>query len=124
MSKKTRTTATPKRQISRSPTPPSDIPVWLAPAVYGLVTIVLFRDAIFGGATLLGLDNHELGLFARDFYTDFLREFHRFPLWNPLLYGGIPFLDGMHGDIFYPPSLALLFMDARTMWPSKMLVQT
>jgi hypothetical protein len=46
--------------------------------------------------------------------------FHRFPYWNPLLFGGLPFVEGMHGDIFYPPSLAMFFLDARAMWGWKM----
>lgn len=90
--------------------------------IYALITIILFREVVFGGARLLGVDNLELGLFARDFYTDFIRNFHRFPLWQPLLYGGMPFIDGMHGDIFYPPSLSLFFMNAETMWGWKMLL--
>jgi hypothetical protein len=98
-----------------------DLPRWVPPAVFAFVTFVLFREVIFG-ARLLGQDNLELGLFARDFYTDFIRQFHRFPMWQPLLYGGMPFIDGMHGDIFYPPSLALFFMDAQTMWGWKMLL--
>ena len=101
-------TASAKTQIRRgkvsgSPSPrvsdTPDLPRWVPLAVYGLVCIVLFRETIFGGARLLGVDNLELGLFARDFYTDFIRNFHRFPVWEPLLYGGLPFIEGMHGDI-------------------------
>lgn len=99
----------------------AEIPRWLPPVLYALVTGFLFREVIFGDR-LLGLDNLELGLFARDFYTDFIRNFHRFPVWQPLLYGGMPFIDGMHGDIFYPPSLALFFMNAETMWGWKMML--
>jgi hypothetical protein len=99
-----------------------DIPRWLPLAAYALVCIILFRETIFGGARLLGSDNLELGLFARDFYTNFIRTFHRFPVWEPLLYGGMPFIEGMHGDIFYPPSLALFFMNAETMWGWKMIL--
>jgi hypothetical protein len=111
----------PGAHTPRHPGPPAELPPWLPFAVYAFVTFVLFREVIFG-ARLLGLDNLELGLFARDFYTDFIRQFHRFPMWQPLLYGGMPFIDGMHGDIFYPPSLALFFMDAQTMWGWKMLL--
>jgi hypothetical protein len=32
----------------------------------------------------------------------------------------MPFVEGMHGDIFYPPSLAMFFLDARAMWGWKM----
>ena len=98
----------------------NDIPNWIAPLLYAVVTVILFRETILTGTRLLGVDNLELGLFARDFYTEFIQQFHRFPMWQPLLYGGMPFIDGMHGDIFYPPSLALFFMDAETMWGWKM----
>ena len=121
MSKKDKRAGAPKLPNPRSPKPPSaDLPRWVPIAVYALVTIILFRETILTGSRLLGIDNLELGLFARDFYTTFIQSFHSFPVWNPLLYGGMPFLDGMHGDIFYPPSLALFFMDARTMWGWKM----
>lgn len=98
------------------------LPAWVAPVVYALVTMFIFREAVFAGATLLGTDSYALSYFARSFYTNFVQEMHRFPLWNPLLFGGLPFVEGMHGDIFYPPSLALFFLDARAMWPVKMML--
>jgi hypothetical protein len=98
------------------------IPVWAAPALYAIVCVLLFREVIFGGATLLGVDSLALSYFARDFYTQFVQATGRFPLWNPLLFGGLPFVDGMHGDIFYPPSLAFFWLDARWMWGWKMIL--
>ena len=100
----------------------SALPRWLPVVAYALVTVILFREVVFGGARLLGTDTLELGYFARNFYTEFVQAFHRFPMWNPLLYGGLPFIDGMHGDIFYPPSLAMFFLDAAPMWSWKMLL--
>src|SRR5512141_3150374 len=100
----------------------NDIPRWLPPVVYAFVTILLFREFLFGGGRLLGTDTVALSYFARNFYTQFIHAFHRFPMWNPLLYGGLPFIDGMHGDIFYPPSLALFFLDAEHMWGWKLLL--
>ncbi|MGH7506918.1 MAG: hypothetical protein ACRELX_14770, partial [Longimicrobiales bacterium] len=96
------------------------LPRWLPAAAYAFVTLVLFREAILTGAPLLGRDSYALSYFARDFYTDFLRGVGSFPLWDPLLFGGLPFVEGMHGDIFYPPSLTLFFLDARAMWTWKM----
>ncbi|HWV57796.1 MAG TPA: hypothetical protein VNZ57_10120 [Longimicrobiales bacterium] len=95
------------------------IRAWLPPAVYALVCVVLFRETLLTGATLLGVDSMALSYFARSFYTQFLHA-GSFPVWNPLIFGGIPFIDGMHGDILYPPSLALAWMDAATMWGWKM----
>jgi hypothetical protein len=32
------------------------------------------------------------------------------PLWNPYLFGGLPYVAGMHGDIFYPTALLRLVL--------------
>jgi hypothetical protein len=96
------------------------LPGWVPPVVYAVVTVLLFREFFLSGTSLLGVDSLALSYFARDFYTEFVQSAHRFPLWNPLLFGGMPFVEAMHGDIFYPPSLALFFLDARTMWGWKL----
>lgn len=85
---------------------------WMAPALYALVTLILFREFVFGGAQLLGVDTQALSYFARKFYTDVVHATGHFPLWDPMLYGGLPFVEGMHGDIFYPPSMSLFFLNA------------
>jgi hypothetical protein len=96
------------------------MPGWAPAAIYAAVTLVLFREFFLGGVSMLGEDSLALSYFARNFYTEFVQGFHRMPFWNPLLFGGLPFVEGMHGDIFYPPSLAMFFMDAGTMWGWKM----
>jgi hypothetical protein len=100
--------------------PVPELPVWVAPVVYAAVTVLLFREFFLGGVSMLGMDSLALSYFARNFYTEFVQQFHRMPHWNPLLMGGLPFVEGMHGDIFYPPSLAMFFIDARSMWGWKM----
>ncbi len=121
MSSKTkRRTLAASREAVEATSP--DFPAWLAPAAYALVTLILFREVVAGTSTLLGQDSLALSYFARNFYTEFVRAFHTFPLWNPYLFGGLPFVEGMHGDIFYPPSIALFFMDAKWMWGWKMLI--
>jgi hypothetical protein len=96
------------------------MPAWAPAVIYALLTVVLFREFFLGGVSMLGTDSLALSYFARNFYTEFIQSFHRMPYWNPLLFGGLPFVEGMHGDIFYPPSLAMFFMDAGTMWGWKM----
>ena len=98
------------------------IPVWLPPVAYALVVVLLFHEFFFRGGLLLGEDTYALSYFARDFYTTYVHEQGRFPLWNPLIFGGMPFVEGMHGDIFYPPSLALFFLEPRTFWGWKMVL--
>jgi hypothetical protein len=98
------------------------VPGWLAPALYAIVTLILFREFVFGFKNILGTDTVALGYFARNFYTHFLRDLGSFPLWNPLLFGGLPFVDGMHGDIFYPISLLLVFLDPARSWGWKLVL--
>ena len=98
------------------------LPAWLPPVAYAFVTILLFREFFFQRALLLGADTFALSYFARHFYTTFVHTFHRFPMWDPLIFGGLPFVDGMHGDIFYPPSLALFGMETKAMWGWKMVL--
>jgi hypothetical protein len=108
------------RRIPQAAPPPLELPGWVPPVAYAVATLLLLREALPGGMSLLGMDSLVLSYFARDFYTTFVQTFHRLPHWNPLLFGGMPFVEGMHGDIFYPPSLALFFMDARSMWGAKL----
>jgi hypothetical protein len=96
------------------------LPAWVVPVTYAVVTLLLFYPFLLGGTPALGTDSVALSYFARNFYTEFVQNLHRIPYWNPLMFGGMPFVEGMHGDIFYPPSLALFFMDARVMWAWKM----
>jgi hypothetical protein len=99
-----------------------ELPRWAPFAAYALATVALFPEFFFTGTSLLGMDSMALSYFARNFYTEVVQNLHRFPLWQPYLFGGLPFIDGMHGDIFYPPSLALFFLDARAMWGWKMVL--
>ncbi len=71
-----------------------------------LLTIIVFAEFIFSDKMLFGSDTVEAGLFFRGFYADFVKAYHRIPLWNPYIFGGLPFVDAMHGDTFYP--LAIL----------------
>src|SRR5687768_4848059 len=110
------------RRSAAPPRPPMGFPGWAVPLVYALVCVIIFREFVLGPDLVLGTDTQALSYFARNFYTTFVRQFGSFPLWDPLLFGGLPFVDGMHGDIFYPPSLALFFMDTAQYWGWKMVL--
>jgi hypothetical protein len=84
------------------------VPGWAALLVYLVVTLVLFREFLFSDLMLLGQDTLALGYVARAFFADALAT-TGFPLWNPYILGGTPFLDSLAGgDSLYPPSLLLL----------------
>ncbi len=78
--------------------------------VYLLVTIVLFNDFLFSNKILFGSDTLASGVFFRKLYADFVRSWHEMPLWNRFISGGLPFVDAMHGDTFYPTSILKFFM--------------
>ncbi len=88
------------------------LPLWLIGLIYAAVTIFLFRSFIFSNEMLFGSDTRGLGYMARAFFADELRN-GNFPLWNPLLMGGTPFLESLAGgDSLYPLSAPLLlFME-------------
>jgi hypothetical protein len=76
-------------------------PVVLAALVFLAAGLLLFWP-IFTGQFLPGDDQVLAGYGFRLFGAEYFREYGRIPLWNPYLYGGMPFVAAMHGDIFYP----------------------
>ena len=90
--------------------PNADVPLWLVGGSFLGVALFLFRDFVFGGGMLFGSDTQALGYMARKFFADSLRD-GVFPQWNPLLFGGTPFLESLAGgDSLYPPSVFLLLV--------------
>jgi len=67
--------------------------------------IFLFRDFIFSDKMLYGSDTINAGIFFRHFYVEYFKTFGSVPVWNPYIFGGLPFVDAFHGDIFYPLSI-------------------
>lgn len=87
-----------------------ELPPWLPAVVYAVVTLVLFRGFVFSDQMLFGADTEGLGYMARAFYAEALKS-GDFPLWNPIILGGTPFLESLAGgDSLYPPSVALLLL--------------
>ncbi len=87
-----------------------EIPRWLPPVLYGVVTLLLFRSFVFSDQMLVGTDTLSLGYMAREFYANALKQ-GIFPLWNPIILGGTPFLESLAGgDSLYPPSVLLLLV--------------
>jgi len=55
-------------------------------------------------------DQYIAGYAFREFAAASLRAGEGFPLWNPYLFGGMPYIAAMHGDIFYPTFLLRLVL--------------
>jgi uncharacterized membrane protein YidH (DUF202 family) len=83
---------------------------YLPLVVFFVLTIILFRDFVFSNQALYGSDSMGAGVFFRSYYANFLRTYHTMPLWDPYIHGGMPFVDAMHGDIFYPTTILKFFL--------------
>lgn len=97
---------------------PSHERAWAA-LVYALVTLMLAWPALTG-QFLVGphSDQYIAGYAFREFAASHLRDLGSFPQWNPYLFGGMPYVAAMHGDIFYPTFLLrmLLPTDVAMTW--------
>jgi hypothetical protein len=84
---------------------------WIAAAVYAVATLVLGYPAL-GGRFLVSVisDQFKAGYAFREFAAESLRSGQGFPQWNPYLFGGLPYVGGMHGDIFYPTFLLRMIL--------------
>jgi len=71
----------------------------------------LFHVFVFSDRMLYGSDTLVAGLFFRSFYVDYVAEYGKVPIWNPYQFCGIPYIDGFHGDTFYPLSILKFFID-------------
>jgi hypothetical protein len=97
-----------KRSSTDGTRPPAGdawLPRWAPYVVFGLLALFLFREFVISNGMLFGTDVIALGYFARHFYAEMIRTAHTFPLWDPYIFGGLPFVDAMHGDIFYPTTI-------------------
>ena len=93
------------------------LPAWVEsrsyPAALALfylaVLILLFRDFVFSDRSIYGSDTLQAGIYFRHFLVDAVRHGH-FPLWAPNAYGGMPFVDAFHSDLFYPFTFMKYFL--------------
>ena len=102
----------PERAAAPVPPAPRFAMGWAA-LVYALATLILGYPALLGQFLVpLVSDQYLAGFAFREFGAEVLRETGGFPLWNPYLMGGVPFVAGMGGDIFYPTFLLRMVMPA------------
>jgi hypothetical protein len=90
-----------------------------ATAVYAVVTLALGLPALAGQFLVNPRsDQYIAGYAFREFAAQTMRAGQGFPLWNPYLFGGMPYVAAMHGDTFYPTFLlrAVMPTDAAMTW--------
>src|SRR2546423_3421370 len=102
-----------------APVPPPDIAALSAPRfalgwaalAYAIGTFSLGYPALAGRFLVNPhSDQYIAGYAFRDFAAATLRASGHFPLWNPYLFGGMPYVAAMHGDIFYPTFLLRMIL--------------
>jgi hypothetical protein len=82
-----------------------------ASLVYATCTLSLAYPALVGRFLVNPhSDQYIAGYAFREFAASTLRATGHFPLWNPYLFGGMPYVAAMHGDIFYPTFLLRMLM--------------
>lgn len=81
-------------------------PRWPLLAAVALLTIwiAILSLPMWSGAFLAGpfSDQYATGYAYRHWAANQWRLLGHVPLWNPEIFGGMPFVAAMHGDIFYP----------------------
>jgi Predicted membrane protein len=83
---------------------------WAALA-YALATLMLAYP-VLSGQFLVNphSDQYIAGFAFRDFAAQSLRAGQGIPQWNPYMFGGLPYVAAMHGDIFYPTAVLRMIM--------------
>ena len=91
---------------------------WAA-LVFALCTLALAYPALTGGFLVNPMSDQYIGGYpVRNFAAMSLKAGQGIPLWSPYLFGGMPYVAAMHGDIFYPTFLlrAVLPTDVAMTW--------
>lgn len=80
---------------------------WFTPIgflIIFLALIILFSSFVFSDKMLHGSDTLSAGLFFRSLMVDSMKDTGSVPQWNQHIFGGMPYIEAFHGDIFYPLS--------------------
>lgn len=101
---------TPDTSSSAAPEAPRFASAWAA-LVYALCALSLAFPALLGKFLVNPLsDQYKAGYAFREFAASYMKAHGAFPQWNPYLFGGMPYVAAMHGDIFYPTFLLRLVL--------------
>ncbi|HLA89136.1 MAG TPA: YfhO family protein [Gemmatimonadaceae bacterium] len=93
-----------------APEAPRFAALW-ATLTYALCALSLAYPALAGRFLVnFNSDQYKAGYAFREFAARYLQSHGGFPQWNPYLFGGMPYVAAMHGDIFYPTFLLRLVL--------------
>ncbi len=75
--------------------------IW-AIGVMLILVLTLYGGFVFSNKMLFGTDFNDIGYYSVKYYRNYILQNHSFPLWDPHIHGGMPFIEAMHGAIFFP----------------------
>ena len=81
------------------------------------IVVVFFGGFIFSDKAIFGTDYIDIGHFTVKYFHDYFHKFGSYPFWDPHLHGGLPFIEAMHGAIFFPLAVPLrIFLPTHRAW--------
>ncbi|HVP58842.1 MAG TPA: hypothetical protein VMU02_12175, partial [bacterium] len=83
---------------------------WYVAAAMAVLVVIVFEGFIFTDRMIFGTDMVPMGYMMRKVVADYWRANQTIPLWNPYILCGLPVVDAMHGDLFYPAALLYLVL--------------
>jgi hypothetical protein len=89
-------------------------PVSSAATLYALVVALAFWPCWTGQFLINPMSDMRNGYPFRLFEAEYLRQMGGFPQWNPYIFGGMPFIGAIGGDVFYPTFLLRLVLPVDT----------
>ncbi|MCH7948099.1 MAG: hypothetical protein IIC66_09915 [candidate division Zixibacteria bacterium] len=108
------------KEISKESNSVANMPVigierspYYTPVAFGvmlLALIFLFKSFLFSDKMLFGSDIFAAGVYHRAMLVDYFNAYGTIPQWNPHAFGGMPYVEAFHGDIFYPFSVMKFFV--------------
>ena len=101
-----------------------NISIWWFVGSIFVLTLILFRKILPFNVLVYATDQITAGYAFRAFCAHTLRTFHHFPLWDPYLFSGIPFVDAFHGDIFYITSFMRLILPTNVVMNWQFIIHT
>ncbi|MGH7754635.1 MAG: hypothetical protein ACREN5_17655 [Gemmatimonadales bacterium] len=108
------------RPVPSAPPPSADTyeprrPTLVASALL-TVWVVVLSLPMLAGKWLVGplSDQNPTGYAFRNWLAEELKRTGHVPLWNPEIFGGLPFVAAQHGDIFYPTSWLRVLLPTTT----------
>ena len=86
-------------------------PVPLAAGCFAIWIVLLSIPMLSGGFLAASYnDQYSSGYAYRAWAAEWWKALGHVPLWNPEIFGGMPFVAGMHGDVLYPTAWLRLLL--------------